>query len=97
MTKKFVVIKAFTDLVDNKHEYAVGDDYPRGNVKVDDARVKSLATKKNAGNKVYIKSHGVPEVFPVHSGGGYYELSNGNKVQGKKDAKRAEQALMGGE
>lgn len=33
------------------------------------------------------------EEYPVHKGGGYYELSNGEKVQGKKAAQKAEQAL----
>jgi hypothetical protein len=28
--------------------------------------------------------------FPKHTGGGWYELSNGDKVQGKDEAKKAE-------
>jgi hypothetical protein len=35
--------------------------------------------------------------FPKHTGGGYYELSNGEKVQGKDKAIEAEQALKSGE
>lgn len=31
--------------------------------------------------------------FPKHTGGGYYELSDGNKVQGKEKAEEAEKAL----
>lgn len=31
--------------------------------------------------------------FPKHTGGGWYELSNGDKVQGKADAQAAEKAL----
>lgn len=31
--------------------------------------------------------------FPKHVGGGYYELSDGSKVKGKKDAKAAEKQL----
>lgn len=35
--------------------------------------------------------------YPKHVGGGYYELSNGEKVQGKDKAIKAEQALKSGE
>lgn len=35
--------------------------------------------------------------FPTHTGGGWYELSNGEKVQGKDTAIEAEKALKGGE
>lgn len=31
--------------------------------------------------------------FPKHTGGGWYELSNGDKVQGKEDAEKAEAKL----
>ena len=30
------------------------------------------------------------EIFPKHTGGGWYELSNGDKVQGKQEAKEAQ-------
>lgn len=32
--------------------------------------------------------------FPKHTGGGWYELSNGEKVQGKEEAIQAESELM---
>lgn len=32
----------------------------------------------------------VPEKFPKHTGGGWYELSNGEKVQGKEEAEKLE-------
>lgn len=35
--------------------------------------------------------------FPKHTGGGYYELSNGEKVKGKEEALAAEEALKSGE
>ena len=35
--------------------------------------------------------------FPKHTGGGYYELSNGEKVKGKDAAIEAEEALKSGE
>ena len=31
--------------------------------------------------------------FPKHTGGGWYELSSGEKVQGKEDAEKAESKL----
>lgn len=37
------------------------------------------------------------EEFPKHTGGGYYELSNGEKVQGKDAAIEAENALKSGD
>ncbi|SDO79391.1 hypothetical protein [Halobacillus aidingensis] len=35
--------------------------------------------------------------FPKHSGGGYYELSNGEKVKGKEEAQKAQSDLDAGE
>ncbi|WP_130807652.1 hypothetical protein [Senegalia massiliensis] len=32
--------------------------------------------------------------FPKHTGGGWYELSNGEKIQGKEEALKAENELM---
>lgn len=38
-----------------------------------------------------------PSEFPAHEGGGWYLLSNGEKVQGRDHAERAQQALDGAE
>ena len=35
----------------------------------------------------------VKQDFPKHVGGGWYELSNGEKVQGKQEAEEAEADL----
>ena len=35
--------------------------------------------------------------YPKHTGGGYYELSNGEKVQGKDSAMKEENKLQGGD
>ncbi|WP_079479714.1 hypothetical protein [Halobacillus salinus] len=35
--------------------------------------------------------------FPKHTGGGYYEISNGEKVQGKEEAQKAQRDLDAGE
>ena len=117
MTRKFVVLKAFTDLVDKRHIYNAGDFYPREGVELDDERAELLASADNARKESLIvevsakesveveevevsetidkepETDGVPKEFPVHTGGGYYELSNGNKVQGKHAAIQAEKEL----
>ena len=41
------VIKYFTDLQDNDHEYNVGDIYPHNKKKVSASRIKELFTDKN--------------------------------------------------
>ena len=41
------VIKYFTDLQDNNHEYNVRDIYPHNKKKVSASRIKELATDKN--------------------------------------------------
>ena len=41
------VIKCFTDLQDNNHEYNVGDIYPHNKKKVSAGRIKELSTDKN--------------------------------------------------
>ena len=43
----YQVIKYFTDLQDNNHEYNVGDIYPRNKKKVSASRIKELSTDKN--------------------------------------------------
>lgn len=92
----FVVIKAFTDLEDNKHVYKPGAFYPRKGSKLDEQRAKELASAENARNETLIVQVVQPEkveVFPKHSGGGYYELSDGSKVQGKDAAEVAQAKL----
>ena len=41
------VIKYFTDLQDNNHEYNVGDIYPHNKKKVSASRIKELSADKN--------------------------------------------------
>ena len=41
------VIKYFTDLQDNDHEYNVGDIYPHNKKKVSASRIKELSTDKD--------------------------------------------------
>lgn len=103
MTRKFVVIKDFTDLEDNKHVYKAGHFYPREGAELDDARAADLEFGHNARNEkliveVMVKSEPKQEdsnneEYPKHIGGGYFELSNGKKVQGKEKAVEAEKEL----
>lgn len=37
------------------------------------------------------------EEYPLATGGGWYELSNGERVQGKKNARKAEKSLEEGD
>ncbi|MDT0163824.1 hypothetical protein [Bacillus sp. AG4(2022)] len=41
----------------------------------------------------YLEAEEVKIKFPKHTGGGWYELSNGEKVQGKDEAAAAEGEL----
>lgn len=41
------VVVPFADLKDGKHEYKVGDTFPRNGLKVPDARIEELSTGKN--------------------------------------------------
>lgn len=60
------------------------------NVKVEEAEQKTSDPDK-------VQNEGDPEVFPKATGGGWYLLSNGEKVQGKEEAFVAEDALKSGE
>jgi hypothetical protein len=99
----YKVIKPFIDLQDNGHVYNAGDDFPREGLEVSDERIQQLITVNNNARQVFIKKVGEynaqEEVneFPKHTGGGWYLLSNGEKVQGKDEAVEAEKALKAGE
>ena len=89
----YVVIKPFHDLEDNKRLYESGP-YPRVGIEPSEERIKLLA------NKGFIRANEANQddfngdnEFPKHTGGGYYELSNGKKVKGKEEALEAENAL----
>lgn len=82
--------------------YEIGDEY-KGDA--DEERLHLLSTKENKYKTVFLveednePENNSPEVdaketYPVHTGGGYYTLSNGEKVQGKDKAEAAEKALQ---
>lgn len=56
--KKYVAVKAFTDLQDGNHVYKEGHVYPRDNKKADPKRVEELSTKKNRRKEAVIKEKG---------------------------------------
>ncbi len=86
------VVADFKDLEDNKYLYKVGKPFPREGIEVSERRLAILSTDQNAAKKVLIEKV-EDEVFPKHTGGGYYELSNGEKVKGKEAAEKAENEL----
>jgi hypothetical protein len=108
----YEVIENFFDIEDNKHLYEVGQSYPRKGFEVSEERITVLSSRNNNEKKPFIKlvedkeapkddSPGERETveveeFPKHTGGGYYELSNGEKVKGKGAAEKAENALKSG-
>lgn len=82
----YPVLKNFKDKQDNGRRYQLNDWYPRFDLKVNDERVGKLAKLG------YIRKEDekVKQDFPKHVGGGWYELSNGERVQGKKEALKEE-------
>lgn len=93
----YKVLSGFTDK-DTKKVYKRNSIYPGESVSKE--RLKELTTKNNSQNKVLIEkveSAGGQEDFPKHTGGGWYELSNGEKVKGKDEAVKAENQLKSGE
>ena len=51
----YKVVKYFTDLQDNDHEYNVGDTFPRKGLKVTEERLAELSSKTNKQGVVLIK------------------------------------------
>ncbi len=90
------VVADFKDLEDNKYLYKEGKPFPREGIEVSERRLAILSTDQNAAKKVLIEKveeEQKEEVFPKRTGGGYYELSNGEKVKGKEAAEKAENEL----
>ena len=80
----FKVIRRFKDK--DGTIYEEGSFY---NKPLSKSRQEVLTTKNNKYKKAFIKELN----FPHHIGGGWYELSNGEKVQGKTNSEAAEANL----
>lgn len=65
---------------------------PQNQVETAAFNAKEFEQKENDDN-----NQATDNEFPKHTGGGYYELSNGEKVKGKDEAIKAEEALKSGE
>lgn len=86
--KEYLVAKAFRDKDTEKH-HAKGSLYS-----ADPERIEFLQEKGFLAEEVSSAKEAEENEFPKHTGGGYYELSNGEKVKGKEDAIAAEKELQ---
>lgn len=94
MAKVYEAIEYFEDLQDDRHAYKENDVYPREGFQVSKERLAELASNKNRRKRPMIRERKADSAqYPKHTGGGWYELSNGEKVQGKEDAEEAQAKL----
>ncbi|EJW14160.1 hypothetical protein M5X00_29440 [Paenibacillus alvei] len=95
------VVNQFREKDHDDHIYEAGDVYPAEGYKTNLERIEFLANVHPQYKKIFLADiHEIEEDgskgeedFPKHAGGGTYELSNGEKVKGKKEAIEAEKAL----
>lgn len=78
----YKVIKNFRDK-DTEKVFNQGDSYSHDN----DERIAFLIEKG------FLDKEETEPEYPKHTGGGWYELSNGEKVQGKDEASVAQKNL----
>ncbi|RNC96271.1 hypothetical protein [Lysinibacillus halotolerans] len=102
------VVTPFNDK-ETDHVYRVGDEYPAKGFEASSERIEFLSKPHPETKKVYLfveedqsKKDLKSDVdnegeFPQSTGGGWYLLSNGEKIQGKEEALAAEKALKSGE
>jgi hypothetical protein len=84
---KFKVLKSFSDK-ENKCIQTEGQV-----IELDEERAQFIISfRPDLIELVEDDKADVPE-FPKHTGGGYYELSNGEKIEGKDAALKAEETL----
>jgi hypothetical protein len=83
--QKFAVISRFRD-VNTKEVHVVGSFYESDDVE----RVAFLQEK---GYLEKSEKESNQDKFPKHAGGAWFELSNGEKVQGKDEAAAAQKEL----
>lgn len=95
----YITTKNFVDKTD-KRRYVENDYFPHNaNKEVSDERIDELLDAEyiTFANEPKETNEDVAEEYPKSVGGGYYQLSDGSKVQGKEKAIEAEQALKEGE
>lgn len=68
------VLKPFKDMKDEERVYRSDDWYPRFHLKVEQKRLDKLVKS----GFIQEPSTHEKETFPKHTGGGWYELSNGS-------------------
>lgn len=103
---KAKVVNVFKETEHDGHIYSVGDVYPAEGYEADSKRVEFLSQVHPKYKKIFladVESDGGKDIgsstdeFPKHTGGGWYELSNGEKVQGKDEAIEEEAKLKSGD
>lgn len=96
MGQRAKVVNRFKAKEHDNHIYQPGDVYPAEGYEADPERIKFLSDVHPRYNKIFlsdVEEIGESDEFPKHIGGGTFELSNGEKVKGKKEAIEAEKAL----
>lgn len=83
--KKYTVLKPFRDT----HTKLI----QKEGILIEVSEERAAEIVKNLGEGFIKEVSAVEDEFPKHTGGGYYELSNGEKVKGKDAAFEAEKAL----
>ena len=106
MTITAIVVNPFKALEHDGYRYKAGDIYPAEGFTADEERVYFLTGVHPKYKKIYLAEVTLHETeqleeksseFPKHLGGGYYELSNGEKIKGKEESIKAENALKHGD
>lgn len=85
--KLYPIEKAFRDLEDDSRLNEADGWYPRRGLVPSEERIQALLVGG------YIGEVGEAVKYPLETGGGWYELSNGERVQGKKEAEKKQAKL----
>lgn len=95
----YKVIKYFTDLQDNDHEYNVGDLFPRDGKEVSEERLTELSTKNNRQSKALIERVQEQVDYSGMKVSELKELAKERGINGYSDMKKIEliEVLEGGE
>ncbi|RIN37032.1 Rho termination protein [Staphylococcus succinus] len=95
----YKVIKYFTDLQDNDHEYNVGDLFPRDGKEVSEERLTELSTINNRQSKALIERVQEQADYSGMKVSELKELAKERGINGYSDMKKVEliEVLEGGE